>query len=161
MITHSEFFAAVASLRPGAQFSVRDDDDGVPSLEWDDTNTTTAPTVTQIAAETARITAGSLATGKGQADAAAYMGTVRALRERVLNRLAGIGFAAANSTPADSATVQAVCVARAALLALPADAGIKAATTLDELQAAVAVAYKTIAAAAPARVKGAFDAVDA
>jgi hypothetical protein len=160
MMTHSDFFAAVASLRPGALFSVRSDDANVPHLEWDAANTTTAPSDKQIADEALRIAAGNLATGKGQADAAAYMATIRATRERVLNRLAGIGFAASNAATPDAATVQAVCKARAALLALPADPGVKAATTLADLRAAVTLAYKAIAVAAPASVKSAFDAID-
>lgn len=90
---------------------------------------------------------------------AQYLASVRATREIILNRIAGVGMAALVS--ADMATAAAVTTARTALLNITTDAAVLAATDLDGLEAAVLAIYKAIVAAAPAGLVKAFDGVDA
>ncbi len=91
--------------------------------------------------------------------AAAYLGEVRAIRESILNRLAGIGFGAmaANDLPA----VSAIATAREALLDITKVPAVLAATDLAALKAAVLAEYRRIVMAAPTAVQKAFDGVDA
>ena len=91
--------------------------------------------------------------------ATAYLDTVRATRETILNRLAGIGMAAL--VGADTATATAVATARTALLNITTDTTVLAATDLPGLKAAVLSIYKAIVAAAPAGLVKAFDGMDA
>lgn len=86
--------------------------------------------------------------------ASSYLDIVRSIREDVLNRLAGIGFAA--MATGDTDTVKAIVTARLALLALTKTPAVLAATDADSLKAAVLTGYKAIAAAVPASVRSAF-----
>lgn len=86
---------------------------------------------------------------------------VRAPREKLLNRLAGIGFAA--DKRGDQATVDAYLVARDRLLGLtttPAAQAAKAAFDLAALKSAVKQEYVEIVTSVPASLINAFDMVD-
>jgi hypothetical protein len=87
----------------------------------------------------------------------AYLNTVRELREEILNRISGIGFAAL--AKGDTATAQAVVVARQALLDITKSPAVLAATDADSLKLAVIATYRAIVVAAPAPVRSAFNAV--
>lgn len=87
--------------------------------------------------------------------AAAYLATVRAIREQVLNRLAGIGFAALLA--ADTAVALAAATARQALLDITIAPDVLGATDLDTLTSAMKSAYASIIAAAPPVIREAFD----
>ncbi|MDO8039517.1 hypothetical protein [Janthinobacterium sp. SUN137] len=86
---------------------------------------------------------------------AAYLDTVRALRDGILNRLAGIGFAAMGTS--DAETVKGVLEARQALLDITIAPIVLAATDLDTLTAAMKSTYAAIIAAAPPIIREAFD----
>ncbi|MCA1860918.1 hypothetical protein LE191_12475 [Janthinobacterium sp. HSC-3S05] len=87
--------------------------------------------------------------------AAAYLNTVRGIREQVLNRLAGIGFASMHS--GDEELSQATATARQSLLDITLASDVLGATDLDSLKAAVKSAYTAIIAAAPPVIREAFD----
>ncbi|OFJ47814.1 hypothetical protein BA896_001160 [Janthinobacterium lividum] len=86
--------------------------------------------------------------------AQAYLDRVRSKRDQILNRLSGIGFAAVEE--ADQRTVQAVLVARQALLDITEAPAVLAAANADELKRAVNTAYQQIVAQAPAALLGVF-----
>jgi hypothetical protein len=92
------------------------------------------------------------------ASMSAYIGTVRELRERILNRLAGIATAAMVSE--DQATVDAFMLARQRLLDITKIPGAVAATNTAELEAAIKAEYAAILGSVPASIKTAFDKVD-
>lgn len=83
-----------------------------------------------------------------------YMDKVRLSRDAVLNRLAGIGFAALAST--DMATVQAISMARTDLLNITACPAVCAAEDMPALQAAVEREYNRIAGMLPDEARRAF-----
>jgi hypothetical protein len=89
--------------------------------------------------------------------ASAYLGTVRAIREDVLNRISGIGFAALAS--GDTATAQAIVTARQSLLDITKAPAVLAANDADSLKSAVIATYRAIVLAAPAGIRSAFNAV--
>lgn len=83
---------------------------------------------------------------------ASTLDAVRSAREVVLNRLAGIGFAAMAS--GDAATVQKALDARAALLAITTAPAVAVATDEAGLEAALATTYDSIVqAAGPGLIK--------
>ena len=83
-----------------------------------------------------------------------HLETTRKTRDTILNRLAGIGFAAlANG---DSATVEAISDARLRLLDITTCAGVLAAGDLDALRLAIADEYAQIAAALPEEAQRTF-----
>ncbi|MCC7596735.1 hypothetical protein IGS61_04510 [Janthinobacterium sp. FW305-129] len=84
-----------------------------------------------------------------------YLAGVRQARDAILNRLAGIGFAAMAS--GDAATAQAVATARTCLLDITTCATVAAAQDLDALQAAVSAEFQRIADALPDEARRAFD----
>ena len=86
---------------------------------------------------------------------AAYLDTVRARRDGILNRLAGIGFAAMAS--GDAATAQAIATARAWLLDITICPTVAAAQDIEALQAAVNAEYARIAATLSGEARRAFD----
>lgn len=88
---------------------------------------------------------------------AAYMETVRDLRERILNRLAGIGMGAIVAE--DQATLAACAAARLRLLAITTIPAAVAATDLASLQVAIKTEYASIVASVPDSVKNAFNEV--
>lgn len=75
-------------------------------------------------------------------------------RAPILNALAGIGFDAIDAN--DAATQAAVAQARADLKAITDLPELLAATTYDEMKAAIMARYREIAAAAPTNVQTAF-----
>lgn len=83
-----------------------------------------------------------------------YMDFIRNVREALLNRLAGIGFAAIVS--GDTITVNGVVSARASLLGITKNANVLSATDAISLKTAVIAAYQAMVAAAPATVVTAF-----
>jgi hypothetical protein len=83
----------------------------------------------------------------------------RADREKMLNRLAGIGMAA--QVEGNGTLATAVCAFRKGLLDLPAHPTITGAKTLPELKAAFKTQYGALLAATPNAVKAAFAGVDA
>lgn len=87
---------------------------------------------------------------------AVYLDTVRARRDGILNRLAGIGFAAMAS--GDAATAQAVATARTCLLDITTCPTVAAAQDIEALQAAVSAEFQRIADALPDEARRAFDA---
>lgn len=87
-----------------------------------------------------------------------YLGTVRELREKILNRLAGIGLVAMASS--DGSTLAAIIDARQKLLDITKDPGAVAAATCAALEAAIKAAYTAIVMAAPTSLRNAFDTVD-
>ncbi len=86
--------------------------------------------------------------------AQAYLDSVRAKRDQILNRLSGIGFAAVEE--ADQRTVQTVLAARQALLDITEVPAVLAASNADALKKAVNAAYQQIVAQAPAALLGVF-----
>lgn len=86
--------------------------------------------------------------------AQAYLDSVRAKRDQILNRLSGIGFAAVEE--ADQRTVQTVLAARQALLDITEVPAVLKASNADALKKAVNAAYQQIVAQAPAALLGAF-----
>ena len=87
--------------------------------------------------------------------AAPYLASVRQVRDAILNRLAGIGFAAMADGDAD--TVQAIAAARTCLLDITICPTITAARDLDELQAAVSSEFQRIADTLPQEARRAFE----
>ena len=87
--------------------------------------------------------------------AAPYLATVRQTRDAILNRLAGIGFAAMADGDAD--TVQAIAAARAWLLDITICPTVAAAQDIEVLQAAVSAEYARIAATLSDEARRAFD----
>lgn len=86
--------------------------------------------------------------------AAPYLASVRQVRDAILNRLAGIGFAAVAS--GDTDTVQAIVQARTCLLDITICEAVAAAHDLDALQAAVGAEYQRIADTLPDEARRAF-----
>lgn len=78
----------------------------------------------------------------------------RGLREQYLNRLAGIMVAA--QVDGDTATAQAALAMRRGLLDLPASDSVANAESLSELQTAIKVAYATLVASVPAKLRDEF-----
>lgn len=89
------------------------------------------------------------------AHAAVYLDAVRAARENILNRLAGLGLAA--YVNGDEAGAQAIVRARQALLDIPECEAVAAASDIDMLTAAIIEEYRRIAAALPEEARRAFD----
>lgn len=87
--------------------------------------------------------------------AAPYLASVRKTRDAILNRLAGIGFAAMAS--GDAGTVQAITAARAWLLDITICPAVAAAQDIAALQAAVDTEFARIAATLPDEARRAFD----
>ena len=87
--------------------------------------------------------------------AAPYLASVRQARDAILNRLAGIGFAAVAS--GDKDTVQAIVTARTCLLDITICPAITAARDLDELRVAVSAEFQRIADALPQEARRAFE----
>ena len=87
--------------------------------------------------------------------AAPVLASVRQVRDAILNRLAGIGFAAMADGDAD--TVQAIAAARTCLLDITTCPTVSAARTLDVLQAAVSAEFQRIADTLPQEARRAFD----
>ncbi|WFR81410.1 hypothetical protein P9875_09690 [Janthinobacterium rivuli] len=120
-----------------------------------------------LAAHTARASGGSFKFVKGALRitpapaipygqvCAVYLNTVRARRDGILNRLAGIGFAAMAS--GDAATAQAIATARTCLLDITICPTVAAAQDMDALQAAVSAEFQRIADALPQEARRAFD----
>ena len=86
---------------------------------------------------------------------ALYLDTVRARRDAILNRLAGIGFAAMANGDAD--TVRAITAARACLLDITICPTVAAAQDMATLQAAVSAEFVRIAATLSDEARRAFD----
>lgn len=86
---------------------------------------------------------------------ALYLDTVRARRDAILNRLAGIGFAAMANGDAD--TVRAITAARACLLDITICPMVAAAQDMATLQAAVSAEFVRIAATLSDEARRAFD----
>ncbi|OEZ70033.1 hypothetical protein JAB5_41030 [Janthinobacterium sp. HH103] len=86
---------------------------------------------------------------------AAYLDSVRARRDAILNRLAGIGFAAMADGDAD--TVRAITAARACLLDITICPTVAAAQDMAALQAAVNAEFARIAATLSDEARRAFD----
>jgi hypothetical protein len=84
-----------------------------------------------------------------------YLVGVRKTRDGILNRLAGIGFAAVAN--GDTDTVQAIIAARTWLLDITICPSVAAARDLDELQAAVRAEFQRIADTLPNEARRAFD----
>lgn len=87
--------------------------------------------------------------------AAPYLASVRQVRDAILNRLAGIGFAA--MADGDAGTVQAIAAARTWLLDITTCPTIAAAQDIEALQAAVNAEYARIAATLTGEARRAFD----
>ena len=87
--------------------------------------------------------------------AAPVLAGVRQVRDALLNRLAGIGFAAMADGDAD--TVQAIAAARAWLLDITICPTVAAAQDIEALQAAVNAEYARIAATLSGEAQRAFD----
>lgn len=87
--------------------------------------------------------------------AAPVLAGVRQVRDAILNRLAGIGFAAMADGDAD--TVQAIAAARAWLLDITICPTVAAAQDIEALQAAVNAEYARIAATLSGEARRAFD----
>ena len=85
-----------------------------------------------------------------------YLEATRKTRDAILNRLAGIGFAAMADGDAD--TVQAIAVARTWLLDITICPTVAAAQDIEALQAAVSAEFQRIADALPQEARRAFDA---
>lgn len=90
--------------------------------------------------------------------AASYLAEVRTTREAILNRLAGLGFAAVATN--NTADVTAIATARQGLLDITKAVSVTSATTLDALKAAVLSEYRKLTAASPASLQKAFQGVD-
>jgi hypothetical protein len=92
--------------------------------------------------------------------AALFLADVRATREAILNRLAGIGLAAL--VDGDSGVAEAIAQARRQLLDIteaPEVLTAIEAENLDALEEAVKARYKAIAAGVPLEVRNAFNKV--
>ncbi|MDN2699322.1 hypothetical protein O0882_23680 [Janthinobacterium sp. SUN073] len=87
--------------------------------------------------------------------AAPTLASVRQTRDAILNRLAGIGFAAMAS--GDTATAQAIATARTCLLDITTCPTVAAAQDIEALQAAVNAEFQRIAEALPNEARRAFD----
>ncbi|MGX9714549.1 hypothetical protein ACWYXJ_09825 [Janthinobacterium lividum] len=87
--------------------------------------------------------------------AAPYLASVRQTRDAILNRLAGIGFAAMADGDAD--TVQAIAAARTWLLDITICPTVAAAQDIEALQAAVSAEFARIAAMLSGEARRAFD----
>ena len=87
--------------------------------------------------------------------AAPYLAGVRQTRDAILNRLAGIGFAAMANGDAD--TVRAITVARTCLLDITICPTVATAQDMETLQVAVSAEYARIADALPQEARRAFD----
>lgn len=87
--------------------------------------------------------------------AAPYLASVRQTRDAILNRLAGIGFAAMAS--GDAGTVQTIAAARACLLDITICPTVAAAQDMETLQAAVSAEFARIAATLSDEARRAFD----
>lgn len=86
--------------------------------------------------------------------ASAYLTRIRSLREGVLNRLAGFGFAALQA--GDTTSANALATARQALLDMTTCPGATAARHIGDLMEAVAAEWQAIKAALPAEFHSAF-----
>lgn len=93
-----------------------------------------------------------------QTDMDAYLAEVRDLRERLLNRIAGIATAALATSDQD--TVDAFVTARQRLLDITKIPAALAATTRAELETAIKTEYVAIVQSVPASLIAAFDMVD-
>ena len=87
--------------------------------------------------------------------AAPVLTSVRQTRDAILNRLAGIGFAAMADGDAD--TVQAIAAARAWLLDITICPMVAAAQDIEALQATINAEYARIAATLSGEARRAFD----
>lgn len=87
--------------------------------------------------------------------AAPYLASVRQVRDAILNRLAGIGFAALAAE--DLPTVRAITSARTSLLDVTTCDSVAACGDIEALQAAVGAEFGRIAAALPEEARRAFD----
>lgn len=87
--------------------------------------------------------------------ASPFLDAVRKRRDGILNRLAGIGFAAMADGNAD--TVQAIAAARTWLLDITTCQTVAAAQDIEMLQAAVNAEYARIAATLSGEARSAFD----
>ena len=90
---------------------------------------------------------------------AAAMDSFRADREKMLNRLAGIGMAA--QVGGDAPLALAITAFRQGLLDLPSHASVTGATDIDGLKLALKTRYAALLAATPAAAKLSFKGVDA
>lgn len=90
---------------------------------------------------------------------AAALDSFRADREKMLNRLAGIGMAA--QVGGDAPLALAITAFRQGLLDLPSHPSIAGATDVDGLKLALKTRYAALLAATPAAAKLAFKGVDA
>lgn len=88
----------------------------------------------------------------------AILNETRDLRERILNRLAGIGLAALAT--GDDITKDGVLVARQSLLDITSVTSVLAATNATELGAALKTEWASIVSAAPVGLYNAFTLVD-
>lgn len=93
------------------------------------------------------------------AEKAVYLMTVRDLRERILNRLAGI--AAVAIATDDQPTLTSFIAARQALLDITTAPAVAAAQTAGEAKIAVKAEYALIVAACPSALRTAILTVDA
>ena len=84
-----------------------------------------------------------------------YLTEVRELRERILNRLAGIATAALASD--DQPTVDAFVLTRQRLLDITTISGAISATNLVELESAIKAEFMEIISSVPDSLKTAFD----
>ncbi|TNC77546.1 hypothetical protein FHI69_09430 [Janthinobacterium lividum] len=84
-----------------------------------------------------------------------FLASVRQTRDAILNRLAGIGFAAMAS--GDAATAQAVATARTCLLDITVCPGVAAAQDIESLQVAVSAEFARIADTLSGEARRAFD----
>lgn len=91
---------------------------------------------------------------KNQSEMAAYLVEVRDLREKLLNRISGIATAALCTT--DQATVDAYIAARQRLLDITKVPAALAATTRQELEAAIKAEYVSIVTTTAAVLRTAF-----
>ena len=89
----------------------------------------------------------------------AELASFRAEREKMLNRLAGIGMAA--TVNGDVALATAITAFRKGLLDIPSHPTVTAAATLADLKATIKARYKALVAETPAAAKAAFAGVDA
>lgn len=89
----------------------------------------------------------------------AYLVAVRDLRERILNRLAGI--AAAALATGNTTTLASFVAARQALLNITKAPGVAEAVDAEETKAAIKAEYIRIVLASPVDLRSAFDEVDA
>jgi hypothetical protein len=83
-----------------------------------------------------------------------YLNSVRTIRDEILNRISGIGFAAL--VEEDSVTVQGVMTARRALLDMTTSTAVLAATDEASIRAAISEIYGVIVDSTPASLRPAF-----